>query len=63
MFDRPRPSFGLSYAPRVAGASASCLIIAVFAILMLSLPAGAMAGQVHGRVLGPGDAPLPGVLG
>ncbi len=64
MFDRPGPDCGPSHPShpsRSAGAAACSLTFAVFAILMLSLPAGAMAGQVHGRVLGPGDAPLPGV--
>src|SRR5258708_21761630 len=65
MLDRPGPGCGPShpsYSTRSTGGAAACsLTLAVFAILMLSLPAGAMAGQVHGRVLGPGDAPLPGV--
>lgn len=30
-------------------------------VLALTLPLAALAGQVHGRVLGPGDQPLPGV--
>jgi hypothetical protein len=30
-------------------------------VLALSLPLAALAAQVHGRVLGPGDQPMPGV--
>jgi hypothetical protein len=49
--------------PRRTAATPRCATFALLAIaaLSLALPASALAGEVRGRVLGPGDAPLPGV--
>jgi hypothetical protein len=57
------PSLLSRRAPRAACRRSSFLWLAALAVTVaaLSLPAAALAGEVRGRVLGPGDSPLPGV--
>jgi hypothetical protein len=56
MPDQPRSARRNAATPRRA-----TFALLAFAAFSLSLPAAALAGEVRGRVLGPGDAPLPGV--
>jgi hypothetical protein len=59
MIDSFRPRRGVSMLRRRA--ARALLAAAIFACGALSQAAAAAAGSVHGHVLGPGDAPLPGV--
>jgi len=60
MSDRPVLA---SRAPRALRRHAAFLLLASLAAgaLALALPSAALAGEVRGTVLGPGDEPLPGV--
>jgi Carboxypeptidase regulatory-like domain/TonB-dependent Receptor Plug Domain len=56
------PSVHAHRTPPVLRPATSVLLAALAAgALSLALPAAALAGEVRGTVLGPGDAPLPGV--